>query len=181
MNFNRVQKAFDDLDESEKAVNKARRVLGFSEQSGDISKIIQAEEYLAKVEMDRRNAEENLKRLRGDYLEDGLAEKVLSGIDVTLLATSIELVKAFGAYSGMSEDWFVRLDDKPSLKSARKFKGLAKKGRSIHPLFCPFEVCNWISDPRRKIGQKVSKETAWRKFQEHFPLCYEKFKAYDPR
>lgn len=92
-------------------------------------------------------------------------------LDLSLLATRQLLIDAFGKFTEMNMTWFKNLTDVPKLKAARKHRGQGGRNRS-EPLFCPYEVMQWLADPRRKKGRKLSDATAWRLLKSHFPTVY---------
>lgn len=100
-------------------------------------------------------------------------------IDIAALATRTELINAFGKFTGMDKTWFLHLADTPKLKTARKFKG--KSGRhSVGPLFCPYEVMQWLIDPKRRKGVMLSNTTGWRILRNKFPKTYDANSKGDP-
>lgn len=102
-------------------------------------------------------------------------------IDLGELATSDELIKAFGVFTGMEASWFKKLSDKPVLLAARKRQGCGQRAKTVKALFCPFEVMQWLINPKRKVGDPISMETGWRRFEDFFPRSYQRFEALDPR
>jgi len=109
---------------------------------------------------------------------DGKPETVPS-IDFTLLASPEQLIKAFGAFTGMDKSWFSNITDKPKLLKARKQEGKGGKSYSL-PWFCPFEVMLWLIDEKRKAGKPMSQETGWRMLRQHWPSVYDKNLALSP-
>jgi hypothetical protein len=103
------------------------------------------------------------------------------GIDFAALATRQQLIAAFGAFTGMDASWFTNLKDLPKLKAARKVVGHGSKGHTTEPYFCPFEVMQWLVDPKRKKGRAVNDHTAWRLLEQHFPKVYAQRSVGDPR
>lgn len=97
------------------------------------------------------------------------------------LATVAELVAAFGAFTGMNRDWFKNLKDKPALKRARKHLGRGQRGHTMEPLFCPYEVMNWLITSKRRSGRALRKEKGWELLEKHFPSAYSAFSIGDPR
>jgi hypothetical protein len=92
-------------------------------------------------------------------------------LNFELVETRQALIDAFGSFTGMKMSWFSNLKDSPKLKAARKFTG--RGGRlSAEPLFCPFEVMQWLVDLRRKKGRPLQNETGWRMLKQHFPKVY---------
>lgn len=169
------------LEQADNAVEQAKRILKHAETSGEPSKVKEAEKHLQDCLNEQSEANENLRVLRGDYLDTELAKMVSNGIDRSLLATPDQLINAFGRFSGMDSSWFQRLDNTPGLKNARKIRGQSKHGQSLPPMFCPFEVCQWVADQTRKKGRKTTAETAWRLLESHFKSVYEKHQHLDPR
>ena len=100
---------------------------------------------------------------------DGQAD--LSTRDYSMLAQPAKLIAAFGPFTDMKQEWFVKLNDIPGLKAARQDPG--RGGRNIQlPWFCPFEVLKWLLNPRRKKGRKLQVETGWRVLKNHFPKVH---------
>lgn len=102
--------------------------------------------------------------------------------DFKLLATPKQLIDAFGAFTDMKAEWFKSLKDKPALFAARKVAG--RGGRETYgfdPLFCPLEVMQWLTDPKRKTGSKrLSQNKGWQLLKSHFPDVYNKNSAASP-
>ena len=104
---------------------------------------------------------------------------VVDEIDYKMMATRTQLIDAFGSFTGMDLSWFNNLNDVPKLKNARKHTG--KSGRnSFEPLFCPYEVMQWLADPRRKKGRELGEEAAWRLLKRNFPNVYNQYSIGDP-
>lgn len=101
--------------------------------------------------------------------------------DVTLLATREQLIDAFGAFTGMDATWFGNIKDTPALLAARKVTGQGGRGHIAVPLFCPFEVLQWMIDPARRKGRKLGQDKGWQLFEGHFPRTYAAFSVGDPR
>jgi hypothetical protein len=105
---------------------------------------------------------------------------VPSGPDLSKLATPMQLISAFGTFTGMDASWFDNLRDTPALAQARKVHG--KGGRtSAPPWFCPIEVMQWLVSPRRKKGRRMSEEKGWSLLEQHFPSAYNAVSVGDPR
>lgn len=102
-------------------------------------------------------------------------------LDMRLLATRDQLVKAFGSFTGMNANWFHNLKYTPALLKARKFAGQGGRGHIREPYFCPFEVMLWLASPKRKKGSRVSEEKCWELLERHFPLVYAQHEVADPR
>lgn len=101
--------------------------------------------------------------------------------DVSTLATRDQLIEAFGRYTGMRAEWFRNLKDAPKLLAARKVAGQGGRGHIKEPLFCPFEVMQWLADSRRRKGRKLSEEKAWELLEKNFPKAYSMRSVADPR
>ncbi len=100
--------------------------------------------------------------------------------DVTLMATRQQLIDAFGSFTGMNASWFSNIKDTPALLAARKVTG--QGGRHFaEPLFCPFEVLQWLIDPARRKGRPLGQAKGWELFEGHFPRAYAAFSVGDPR
>lgn len=100
-------------------------------------------------------------------------------IDFTMLATRNELIDAFGRHTGMNMTWFDNLTDTPKLNDARKVTGQGGH-HSVEPLFCPYEVMQWLADPKRKKGKPLLVETAWRLLKGNFERVYNQYSIGDP-
>ncbi len=100
-------------------------------------------------------------------------------VDFTIVATRKELIDAFGGITKMDMTWFDNLTDAPKLKAARKFKGQGGRN-SAEPLFCPFEVLQWLVDPQRRKGKPINDTTAWRLLKGHFLKVYNQHSIGDP-
>lgn len=100
-------------------------------------------------------------------------------IDFTVVATRSELIEAFGRFTGMEKSWFDNLTTSPRLMAARKYMGQGGR-HSAEPLFCPYEVMQWLIDPKRKKGRPLGEPTAWRLFKSHFPKVYNQYSIGDP-
>jgi hypothetical protein len=79
----------------------------------------------------------------------------------------------------MDKSWFINLTDTPKLKAARKFTGQGGR-HSAEPLFCPYEVMQWLADPKQKKGKPLRDTTAWRLLKSHFPKVYNQYSIGDP-
>jgi hypothetical protein len=101
--------------------------------------------------------------------------------DYSMLASPEQLIKAFGAFTGMNGAWFKTLGDTPYLEKARKVRG--KSGRNGFPaMFCPLEVMLWLVNPNRKKGRKgLSEIRGWELLEQHFPKVHAANSAADPR
>jgi hypothetical protein len=102
-----------------------------------------------------------------------------SSIDFALLASPEQLIKAFGAFTGMDKSWFSNITDKPKLLKARKHEGVGGKNYAP-PWFCPFEVMLWLVDKKRKVGRPMTREAGWRMLRQHWPNVYDKNLALSP-
>lgn len=100
-------------------------------------------------------------------------------IDFTMVATRKELIDAFGPFTGMDKTWFDNLNTSPKLKAARKYTGQGGR-HNAEPLFCPYEVMQWMADPKRKKGKPLSDTTAWRLLKSHFPKVHNQYSIGDP-
>lgn len=96
-----------------------------------------------------------------------------------LLATAEQLCAAFGAFTGMNEDWFGKLGDKPVLKAARFQPGEGGRNKR-EPLFYVYPVLQWLIDKRRKTGKPMQEATGWRMLKQHFPRVYEAYELSAP-
>lgn len=101
--------------------------------------------------------------------------------DITLMATRKQLIDAFGAFTGMDIQWFNTIKDTPALLAARKVTGQGGRGHIAEPLFCPFEVLQWLIDTARRKGRPLGPAKGWELFEGHFPRAYAAFSVGDPR
>lgn len=104
---------------------------------------------------------------------------VADEIDLSVVATRTELITAFGKFTGMDKSWFDNLTDTPKLKAARKYTGQGGRN-SAEPLFCPYEVMQWLADPKQKKGKPLTNTAAWRLLKSHFPKVYSHYSIGDP-
>lgn len=93
-------------------------------------------------------------------------------IDYASLASREQLIKAFGAFTGMDMTWFTSLNDVPALKRARKVSGQGGRGRTAEPFFCPYEVSQWLISPKRRKGTKLSADKGWEILEKKFLKVY---------
>jgi hypothetical protein len=107
------------------------------------------------------------------------APVVVSEIDFTMVATRKELIDAFGKFTNMDMTWFDNLTDSPKLRAARKITGQGGR-HSAEPLFCPYEVMQWLADPKRRKGKPLNNETAWRLLKGNFGKVYNQYSIGDP-
>ena len=80
----------------------------------------------------------------------------------------------------MDDSWFTNLKDTPKLKDARKVAGSGGKN-STEPLFCPFEVMRWLTDPKQKKGRKLTSDKGWQLLERHFQKAYNQYSIGDTR
>lgn len=106
------------------------------------------------------------------------APVVADEIAFDMMATRQGLIDAFGRFTGMSTAWFKNMTDS-RLKDARKFVGQGGRN-NVEPLFCPYEVMQWLADPKRKKGKPLGEATAWRLLKSHFPKVYNLHSMGDP-
>ena len=100
-------------------------------------------------------------------------------IDFDMLATRQQLIEVFGKFSGMSLAWFDNLNDSPKLEAARKYTGQGGR-HSAEPLFCPYEVMQWLADPKLKKCKPLNDTTAWRLLKGSFGKVYNLYSIGDP-
>ena len=67
-----------------------------------------------------------------------------------------------------------------ALLNARKVAGQGGRGHIAEPLFCPFEVMQWLVDPNRRKGLPIQAATAWRMLKNHFPKVHAQYEVGDP-
>ena len=101
-------------------------------------------------------------------------------IDYTLLATREELISTFGPATGMDLGWFKTLKDSQGLLAARRVKGRGQRGRTQEPLFCPYAIMQWLIDPKRRRGRKLTSKKGWDLLERNFPRVYAQYSIGDP-
>ena len=101
--------------------------------------------------------------------------------DLSILATREQLIGAFGRFTGMDASWFKNIKDTPALLAARKVTGQGGRGHIAEPLFCPFEVMQWLADSKRRKGRKLSTEKAWELLEKNFSKVHSAHSVADPR
>ena len=101
--------------------------------------------------------------------------------DYSMLASRDQLIGAFGSFTGMDAAWFNNLTDTPALLAARKVAGQGGRGHIAEPLFCPFEVVQWLASAKRKKGRSLGAEKAWGLLEKYFPRVYNARSVGDPR
>jgi hypothetical protein len=104
----------------------------------------------------------------------------IPSIEFDKLATRERLIEAFGSHTGMDSSWFDNLKDTPKLLAARKVTGQGGRNNAA-PLFCPFEVLQWLLSPKRRKGDPMRPDTGWRLLEQHFPHTYNAHSVCDPR
>ncbi len=104
-----------------------------------------------------------------------------NGPDYAMLATRDQLIEAFGRFTGMDASWFKNLKYTPALLAARKVTGRGGRGHIAEPWFCPFEVMQWLADPKRRKGRKLGTDKAWELLERHFPRVHGTHAIADPR
>ena len=171
-------RAWEDLEEKD----RVERELRTWESVGAITVTeLQAKE--AKLsELRARLAELDAAIFRSEVPQAAAPKRAgaVSEVDYSVLASRDQLIAAFGAFTGMDIDWFKNLDDTPALKSARKVTGRGQRGSTVEPLFCPFEVMQWLVNPKRKKGRPLGEDTGWRLLKSHFPKAYAPRESADP-
>lgn len=96
-----------------------------------------------------------------------------------LLATPIELIAAFGTFTGMDKAWFNNAKDAPKLKAALHTAGQGgRNGRE--PLYFVFPIMQWLIDAKRRKGNPMSEATGWRVLKNQFSKVYAEFQDQDP-
>ena len=73
----------------------------------------------------------------------GDEKQSIERIRYEVLASRSQLIETFGYY-GVELKMFKALKDRPGLLAAYRVKGRAQKGSRAEPMFCPFEVINWL-------------------------------------
>lgn len=95
-------------------------------------------------------------------------------IDIKLLATPEELLKAFGVW-GLKKTWFNCLGNHGWLLEARRRVGVGGNS-SKPPLFCPLWVMLGLATqtkPRKGFSPRVSIGKGWERLKINFPLVYQ--------
>ena len=145
-----------------------------------------AEADVENAKREVAEAEHEMRFMRGDF--DG--SKPMSKEsgqpahdDFSMLATREQLIEAFGRFTGMDASWFKNITDTPVLLAARKVAGHGGRGHIAEPLFCPFEVMQWLADSKRRKNKsrKLSVEKAWELLEKNFPKVYNARSIADPR
>lgn len=109
------------------------------------------------------------------------SDSVEAAIDFDMLAGPNRLIAAFNAFTGMNASWFDNLRDRPGLLAARRVAGTGGRN-SIRPMFCPYQVMQWlITKPRKGDSRKaMTPETGWRMLKGNFPKVYSEYEIGDP-
>lgn len=179
------------LDERDKLIADIKR--WESKDESQPSETLIKEKELERLRARLAEVEEKLRVLRGDYQDTSEAHQSVASssvlnqvttigaeeIDFTMVATRQQLIDAFGTFTGMDKSWFDNLTTSPKLMAARKCKGQGGRYRA-EPLFCPYEVMQWLADPKRKKGRRLSDTKAWLLLKNHFPKVYNKNSIGDP-
>jgi hypothetical protein len=115
------------------------------------------------------------------FTEEKQPATVGGDIDHFMLFYPEQLIDAFGKFTGMDKSWFKNLKDSPGLLAARKVKGRGGKN-SVRacPLFCPFEVMQWLISPKFKKGRPLSERKGWQLLRHHFPSVFEQHQSFAP-
>jgi hypothetical protein len=121
---------------------------------------------------------EGFQRQKADT-QPQVAPVMAEEIAFDMVATRQQLIDAFGTFTDMSLAWFDNLNDSPKLKAARKYAGQGGRQKA-EPLFCPYEVMQWLADSKRKKGKPLSNTAAWRLLKSHFPKVYNQYSIGDP-
>jgi hypothetical protein len=122
-------------------------------------------------------AEGNAWLKRNGYLQEwkpvaSVAPPVAAGPDYSILATRQDLIDAYGAFTGMDIGWVKNVTDSTKLQKARKVLGAGLKGRRVEPLFCPYEVMEWLIDKKRRKGRPIASDKAWEILEKRFFKVY---------
>jgi hypothetical protein len=97
-----------------------------------------------------------------------------------VLASRTELIGAFSLY-GVELKIFKALKDRPGLHAALRVKGKSQRGSNAEPMFCPYEVINWLVERGVKDKPRLSSFTAWHILETKFPSVYAEKSIGDPR
>lgn len=98
-----------------------------------------------------------------------------AALDLSLAATSSELITAFGGLTGMDRSWFANLKDKPALDRSRVLRGQSGRHHT-EPMFDVYPVFQWLISRRRRAGRFAPAPAVWMALQRHFPGIYERHK-----
>lgn len=94
-----------------------------------------------------------------------------------LLATPAELIAAFGKSTGMEKAWFNKPEGK--LLAARCKAGQGGKNFR-EPFYAVFAVMQWLIDPKRGKGNRITVATGWRILKSQFPKVYDEYQGQEP-
>ena len=178
---------------AEERLRRARATLEHAPLTGDKEKVDAAVAEKTEAEYALHAAMYSIQKLRGDFMDVDVgcglpsaeaaapAPTEINETDFAMVATRGQLIAAFGAFTGMEVSWFKKLQDTPGLLKARKFAGQGGRGHIAEPLFCPFQVMEWLVDPRRKKGRKLSKDRGWQLLELHFQRVYNQYSIGDTR
>ncbi len=97
-----------------------------------------------------------------------------------ILASRTELIEAFHYY-GVEMKIFKCLKDRPGLYAAYRIKGKGQKGKVTEPMFCPFEVMNWLVNKGIKGQRRLEGFMGWHILETKFPNVYAEKSIGDPR
>ncbi len=97
-----------------------------------------------------------------------------------VLASRTELIEAFSVY-GVELKIFRALKDRPGLLAAYRVKGKGQKGSHAEPMFCPFEVINWLVKTGVKEKPRLKNFMGWHILETKFPSVYAEKSMCDPR
>ena len=97
-----------------------------------------------------------------------------------VLASRTELIQIFSLY-GVELKIFKALKDRPGLMAARRVKGKGQKGSRAEPMFCPFEVINWLVKTGIKEKPRLENFMGWHILETKFPSVYAEKSIGDPR
>jgi hypothetical protein len=131
-------------------------------------------------------AEGNAWLTRNGFLQEwkpvaSVAPPVEASPDYSILATRQELIDAYRTFTGMDMTWFTNVTHSPKLQKARKVLGAGIKGRSVEPLFCPYEVMEWLIDKKRRKGRPIHSDKAWEILEKRFFKVYNIYSLGDTR
>jgi len=110
----------------------------------------------------------------------GDEKQSIKEIRYEVLASRTELIEAF-KYYGVELKIFRALKDRPGLKAACRVKGKGQKGSRAEPMFCPFEVINWLVKTGVKEKPRLNDFMGWHILETKFPNVYAEKSIGDPR
>ena len=178
-----AKEAFTQLEEKTNRLDVLKSLLHGAISRGSLVDLDVINKELNATSLEIQEIRCKIEGLRGDCAIEQRAAQVPSArlsVNTSLLATKVQLIAAFGAFTGMDTSWFSNLKDKPKLRAARKVAGQGQRGKTVEPLFCPYEVMLWLTNPGRKVGRQLGSQKGWDLLSAHFPASYNAHSIGDP-